>query len=106
MNYHGFNYVHSTVKKTTNFFETRADNLQPEEDKKSSSSYSNKMNKEKKSKKMKRDVSDSSIVELIVMLMLKLIQRNDKHEDHKIIKQEKNALSTTTGIFNPTSTME
>ena len=38
----GFHYVNSTIKEMTDFFETRVDNLDPEEDKKKSLAASKK----------------------------------------------------------------
>ena len=56
-----FNYADSTIKETTDFFETRVENLEPKEDKERSSAASKKPLK--KFKKSKREDSDSSIVE-------------------------------------------
>ena len=56
-----FNYADSTIKETTDFFETRVENLEPKEDKERSSAASKKPLK--KFKKSKREDFDSNIVE-------------------------------------------
>ena len=57
----GFNYADSTIKKMTDFFETRVENLKPKEEKKKSSAVAKKPTK--KAKKRKREDSISSVVE-------------------------------------------
>ena len=47
----GFNYADSTMKEKTDFFETRAENLQPEEDKKKFSVAAKKSHKKSHKKK-------------------------------------------------------
>ena len=56
-----FNYVDSTIKEMTDFFETRVENLEPKEEKKRSSAAAEKSKTSRK--KRKRDDSDSSVVE-------------------------------------------
>ena len=56
-----FNYVDSTIKEMTVFFETRVENLEPKEEKKVSSTAAKKSLK--KIKKRKMEDSDSSVVE-------------------------------------------
>ena len=56
-----FNYVNSTIKELTDFFESRVENLGPKEDNKKSSSASKKLRKALK--KRKRETSDYSVVE-------------------------------------------
>ena len=41
----GFNYIDSTVKEMPDFFETRVENMEPEEKKKKSSAAAKKSNK-------------------------------------------------------------
>ena len=57
----GFHYTDSTIKKMTDFFETKVKNLVPKEEKKSSAAA--KKSHKKSTKKRKREDSDSSIVE-------------------------------------------
>ena len=57
----GFNYVDSTIKEMTDFFETRVQNLKPKEDKKKSSAAAKKF--KESHKKRKREDSDSKVVE-------------------------------------------
>ena len=56
-----FNYADSTMKGMTDLFETRKENLEPNEDKKKSSTASKKSHK--KIKKRKREDSKSSVVD-------------------------------------------
>ena len=56
----GLNLADFTIKKITDFFETRVENLEPKEDRKKSSTASNLS--EKKLKKRKGEDSDSSVV--------------------------------------------
>ena len=51
-----FNYTASTIKKMTNFFETRVENLEPKEDKKKSSAAA------KKSKGKKTQIVQTSSI--------------------------------------------
>ena len=59
----GFNYVDSTIREMTDFFETREENLEPKEEEKKSSAAAKKFNNKKSAKKLKREDSDSSVVE-------------------------------------------
>ena len=59
----GFNYVDSTVKKMSDFFETRVVNLEPKGGKKKSSADTKKFKDKKSTKKRKREDSNSSVVE-------------------------------------------
>ena len=47
---YGFNYTDSTVKKITDFFETRVENGEPKEGKKKSSAAANKIKKKETNK--------------------------------------------------------
>ena len=58
----GFNYAGSTIKDMTDFFETRAESLDPKEDMKKSSSAAKKSHKHS-SNKPKGEDSDSSVIE-------------------------------------------
>ena len=58
-----FNYVDSTIKEMTDFFETRVINLEAKEDKKKSSTDSEKRKDKKAFKKRKRRDMNSSVVE-------------------------------------------
>ena len=57
----GFNYVDSTIKDVTDFFETRVENLDPKKDKKKNSTSAK--NSMKSTKKREREDSDSSVIE-------------------------------------------
>ena len=58
----GFNYLDYTIKEMTDFFETRAKNLEPKKEKKKSFAAAKQFNK-KNWKKMKLEDSNSSVVE-------------------------------------------
>ena len=56
----GFNYTDSTIKEISDFFETRVENLEPKEEKKSPAA-TKKLKKSHKKKKL--EDSDSSVLE-------------------------------------------
>ena len=58
----GLNYADSTVKETTNLFETRVANLEPKDDKKKSSAASKKFKDKNSTKKRKQKDSISSVI--------------------------------------------
>ena len=58
----GFNYEDSTIKEITDFFESRLQNLETNEEKKKSSAAAKKSLK-KSTKKRKLEYSDSCVVE-------------------------------------------
>ena len=57
-----FNYTDFIIKEMTDFFETRAENLKPKEDKKKCSATAKKPKNKKSTKKKKLVDSDSSVV--------------------------------------------
>ena len=57
----GFNCTDSTIKEMTDLFQTRVENIEPKEDKKTSSVAAKKSLK--KTKKKKREDSDFSVIE-------------------------------------------
>ena len=56
----GFNYADSTIKETTQFFETRVKNLEPKEEKKKSFTVTKKSKERKSIKKRKQEDSNWS----------------------------------------------
>ena len=87
----GFNFVYSTFKEMTGFFEIRVENLEPKEEKRKSSMFSKKSKDKKSIKKRKRVDSNSSVVESILFILRGICSDStDNCEDlHAIINKHK-----------------